>query len=66
MDSASIVILGGPVHGSVAIDPVSGTVTYTPDPDFFGADSLRYRACDLAAKPRSTSTSCPWPTHPLP
>ncbi len=47
IDTTSIIGLAGPFHGSVTVDPVTGTVTYTPDPDFFGTDSLRYRVCDL-------------------
>jgi hypothetical protein len=35
----------GPAHGSVALAP-DGSFVYTPDADFFGADSFTYRASD--------------------
>lgn len=36
-----------PQHGHVDLLP-DGTFTYTPDPDFFGADGFTYRATDLS------------------
>lgn len=36
-----------PQHGQIALSP-NGTFTYTPDPDFFGADGFAYRATDLS------------------
>ncbi|HEX5092798.1 MAG TPA: Ig-like domain-containing protein, partial [Burkholderiales bacterium] len=35
----------GPGHGSLTVNS-DGTVTYTPDADFFGEDSFTYRASD--------------------
>ena len=36
----------GPSNGTVTIDPVTGVVTYTPDPDFNGTDTFDYVVCD--------------------
>ena len=37
---------GAPQHGSVSVDPVTGKVTYTPDPGFSGTDSFNYTVCN--------------------
>ena len=34
------------LHGSIGMNP-SGIFTYTPDPDFTGKDSIRYKLCDV-------------------
>jgi gliding motility-associated-like protein len=47
LDPGSVLALSGPFHGSVAFSPVTGAATYTPDPDYNGIDSFRYRVCDL-------------------
>ena len=36
----------GPSNGTVTIDPVTGEVTYTPDPNFNGTDTFDYVVCD--------------------
>jgi len=36
-----------PINGTVIINP-NGTYTYTPNPDFIGADVFEYEICDLA------------------
>ncbi|WP_132253721.1 Ig-like domain-containing protein, partial [Methylobacterium segetis] len=33
-------------HGSVGVDPASGTLTYTPDPGFRGTDTITYTIRD--------------------
>jgi CSLREA domain-containing protein len=43
---ASVNIVVGPTNGTVAVDP-SGTVTYTPDENFFGPDSFTYTVDDV-------------------
>ncbi|MGW0162691.1 Ig-like domain-containing protein [Mycobacterium sp. NPDC003323] len=44
-DDMTFTLDSSPAHGSVTIDP-SGTWTYTPDPDFHGADSFTYTVDD--------------------
>jgi gliding motility-associated-like protein len=46
LDTASLVILLPPQNGSVSIDPISGTLIYTPDFDFIGTDFIAYQICD--------------------
>jgi large repetitive protein len=46
LDSTSVSIVSGPVHGTVTVDPVDGTLDYTSDPAWFGPDQLTYRVCD--------------------
>jgi len=42
IDSTTVTIIVDVVNGTTSIDPVTGAVTYTPDPDFFGADPCTY------------------------
>jgi VCBS repeat-containing protein len=43
---SSITIVSGPTNGSVTIDPVEGTLTYTPDTGFLGSDEIQYTVQD--------------------
>ena len=47
LDPASVFVTSGPANGSTSVNP-DGSIDYTPDPDFFGADSFTYLVCDLA------------------
>jgi len=42
----SVVITTNPVHGTIALNPVTGSVTYTPEEDFTGNDSFTYTLQD--------------------
>ncbi len=42
----SIQIIGGPLHGTTSIDPLTGDITYTADADFYGADTFFYKVGD--------------------
>ncbi len=46
VDPTSVAIITSPANGSVSVDPVTGEVTYTPDPDFNGTDIFVYEVCD--------------------
>ena len=46
LDSASVFVMTPPTNGSFTVDPITGAVTYTPNPNFFGQDSLTYVVCD--------------------
>ena len=46
LDPASVSVIGGPSHGSVSIDPATGRITYTPDPNYNGPDTFTYQVCD--------------------
>jgi gliding motility-associated-like protein len=44
--NGSLVILTGPSNGTVSIDTLNGILTYCPDSNFVGADTLVYMICD--------------------
>ncbi|MDH5580283.1 MAG: Ig-like domain-containing protein, partial [Bdellovibrionales bacterium] len=46
INKASIIVLSGPSHGSISIDPSTGIVTYTPDPNYNGTDIFQYKIKD--------------------
>ncbi len=50
LDPTSVTVTSGPANGSVAVDPVTGEVTYTPDADFNGTDSFTYEVCDTVRR----------------
>jgi VCBS repeat-containing protein len=39
------VLVNGPAHGGLSLN-ADGSLTYTPDPNFFGTDTFTYRASD--------------------
>ena len=46
IDPTTVTITSQPEHGAVSVDPVTGEVTYTPDPDYNGPDSFSYTVDD--------------------
>ncbi|BAV05896.1 gliding motility-associated C-terminal domain-containing protein [Filimonas lacunae] len=46
VDKSSVTIVTPPAHGAVTVDPVTGVVTYTPDPGYIGVDSFTYTVRD--------------------
>ncbi len=62
LDPSSVVVGDGvngllePVNGAVVANP-DGTVTYTPDPDFFGTDIFEYEVCDTLGNCSTASVS---------
>lgn len=46
-DTATISIGSNPAHGSVVVN-ANGTISYTPDADYFGTDSFQYIVTDAA------------------
>jgi hypothetical protein len=46
LDLVSLVILTPPSNGNVSIDNVTGIITYTPNPSWFGTDTYVYTICD--------------------
>ncbi len=38
-------VVAQPAHGSVAVDPNTGIITYTPAPGYTGTDTYTYRVC---------------------
>ncbi|MFC2082459.1 Ig-like domain-containing protein [Candidatus Bipolaricaulota bacterium] len=48
LDLTSVLITGEPTNGTVSVNPVTGAISYEPDPDYNGPDSFTYEICDLA------------------
>jgi gliding motility-associated-like protein len=40
-------VINRPVNGTIVMNP-NGTYTYTPNPNFNGADSVQYKVCDMS------------------
>jgi gliding motility-associated-like protein len=46
IDLTTLVILSGPSNGTFVLDPLTGILTYCPDSNFNGMDTLIYAICD--------------------
>jgi gliding motility-associated-like protein len=46
LDPGSVSVLSGPSNGSTLADPLTGQITYTPDPNWYGVDQFTYQVCD--------------------
>jgi hypothetical protein len=46
IDRTTVAIIDAADNGNTFVDPVTGVVTYTPDPDFNGVDTFTYQVCD--------------------
>ncbi len=46
VDASTVTIISGPENG-IAINNSDGTINYTPFPNFYGLDSLIYKACAI-------------------
>ena len=55
LDPSSIVIQSNPANGSVVVHN-DGTVTYTPNLDFYGVDTFTYTIKDLAGNESNVAT----------
>jgi gliding motility-associated-like protein len=47
IDPTSITIVDQPNNGIISIDPLTGVITYTPNSNWNGSDTLIYQICDL-------------------
>lgn len=48
IDPSSISVNNPPLNGTISIDFVTGTITYTPNAGYFGTDEFTYIVCDTA------------------
>jgi hypothetical protein len=51
LDPSTVAIIDPPNNGSVLVDPLTGDITYTANPGFFGLDTLVYTVCDTSVTP---------------
>ncbi len=52
---SSVTVITDPVNGKVVVN-ADGTLTFTPNTDFYGTDSLEYKVCDNANPANCQST----------
>ena len=63
--SFAYAIVSGPAHGSLGvIDQAHGTLTYTPDAGFAGADSFTYQATNVAGPSAVATVTVEVPAGP--
>jgi YD repeat-containing protein len=53
---ASVSITAAPQHGIASVDPVTGVITYTPDPNYSGTDTMVYTVEDLGGTVSNAAT----------
>ncbi len=46
IDLSTLIIVRYPEHGIAEVDNISGTISYTPNQNYYGTDVLSYRICD--------------------
>ena len=46
LDPTCVTVLVAPSHGTVAVDAVTGKITYTPNDGYTGTDTFEYRVCE--------------------
>ena len=45
----SVSVTSGPQNGTISINPVDGSISYTPAISFVGSDSFTYQVCDTSS-----------------
>ncbi len=56
LDPKTVVITTPPAHGTVSVNPTTGVVTYTPDPNYSGPDSFQYTIKDIQGAVSNVAT----------
>ncbi len=44
--NSTLVLTAAPLYGAVAVSTATGSIAYTPSPNFYGTDSYSYEVCD--------------------
>lgn len=57
LDTSSVIVVVMPVHGVAVPNPATGEIEYTPDANFFGADTMSYAVCDQNIPPLCDTAS---------
>jgi gliding motility-associated-like protein len=57
IDPTTVIEVTPPSNGSIVIDPVTGDITYTPNPDFVGTDVFEYAVCAVGFAPYCDTTT---------
>lgn len=53
---ATVTIVTSPVNGTASVDPVTGRITYIPDANFSGTNTIRYTVNDQSGGTSNTAT----------
>jgi hypothetical protein len=56
LQASSVAITTGPANGTASINTSTGSITYTPDSNFVGVDTLQYTVADTAGAVSSPAT----------
>ncbi len=56
IDKTTVVIKTQPTNGTVTVNPVTGVVTYTPNPGYSGPDSFTYTVKDIRGAESNPAT----------
>ncbi|QUJ66489.1 tandem-95 repeat protein [Photobacterium sp. GJ3] len=56
LNAASVTVVTAPLHGATSINTGTGTITYTPDANFAGTDTLTYQVQDIYGAVSSPAT----------
>jgi PKD repeat protein len=56
IDPTSVTIITAPTHGTLDVNPLTGEITYTPNANFFGADTFTYTVQDNDALTSNEAT----------
>jgi gliding motility-associated-like protein len=46
LNLGTLAILNGPFNGTATVDTLTGTITYIPNANYYGQDSIMYTLCD--------------------
>lgn len=57
VDPATVTITSGPYHGMAIVDPIHGTIIYTADPGYSGADQITYQVSGYNADTTSNEST---------
>jgi gliding motility-associated-like protein len=72
LDPTKVTITSSPGHGTLTLNPVTGQITYTPNPGYAGTDHFSYTVCDksspvpLCSTPATVAVTVTGPVLPVP
>ena len=56
IDPTTVVITTQPVNGTATVDPLTGAITYSPNIDFSGTNTIRYTVKDVSGGTSNIAT----------
>lgn len=52
LQPSTVTVTTSPANGTASVNTTTGDITYTPNPGFYGRDTLYYKVCDNNATPK--------------